>query len=134
MTRLIRALQWLLKAFIFFTLFAFALNNQSDIRVHFFFGTQWTAPVVIVVLAAFAAGLVVGVLGMLPRWWRLRKAFNQSGQTITEPAASTASSPPLSSSAASASTAPPTITPSPVNASRSTPLNTPPDTPAFYGP
>ena len=40
---------WLLKAAIFFTLFAFALNNQQDATVHFFFGTQWTAPLVLVV-------------------------------------------------------------------------------------
>ena len=32
-------LMWLLKAAIFFTLFAFALNNQQDATVHFFFGT-----------------------------------------------------------------------------------------------
>ena len=37
-------LLWLLKAAIFFTLFAFALNNQQDATVHFFFGTSWTAP------------------------------------------------------------------------------------------
>ena len=63
---------WLLKAAIFFTLFAFALNNQHDATVHFFFGTQWRAPLVLVVLSAFALGLGVGVLGMLPRWWRQR--------------------------------------------------------------
>ncbi len=65
-------LAWLLKAAIFFTLFAFALNNQQDATVHFFFGTRWTAPLVLVVLAAFAAGLVIGALGMVPRWWRHR--------------------------------------------------------------
>jgi uncharacterized integral membrane protein len=65
---------WLLKAAIFFTLFAFALNNQQDATVHFFFGTQWTAPLVLVVLVAFAAGLVVGALGMLPRWLKHRRA------------------------------------------------------------
>jgi uncharacterized integral membrane protein len=67
-------LAWLLKAAIFFTLFAFALNNQQDVTVHFFFGTHWTAPLVLVVLAAFAAGLVVGAVGMVPRWWKHRKA------------------------------------------------------------
>jgi putative membrane protein len=65
---------WLLKAAIFFTLFAFALNNQQDVTVHFFFGTQWQAPLVLVVLAAFALGLVVGALGMVPRWWKHRRA------------------------------------------------------------
>jgi putative membrane protein len=65
---------WLLKAAIFFTLFAFALNNQQDVTVHFFFGTRWTAPLVLVVLAVFAAGLVIGAVGMVPRWWKQRKA------------------------------------------------------------
>ena len=69
-----RYLVWLLKAAIFFTLFAFALNNQQDVTVHFFFGTSWTAPMVLVVLAVFAAGLVIGALGMVPRWWKHRKA------------------------------------------------------------
>jgi uncharacterized integral membrane protein len=67
-------LMWLLKAAIFFTLFAFALNNQQDATVHFFFGTVWRAPLVLVVLAAFALGLVIGALGMVPRWWKHRIA------------------------------------------------------------
>ena len=67
-------LSWLLKAAIFFTLFAFALNNQQDTTVHFFFGTRWTAPMVLIVLAVFAAGLVIGAVGMVPRWWKHRKA------------------------------------------------------------
>ena len=41
-------LMWLLKAAIFFTLFAFALNNQQDTAVHFFFGYVWRAPLVLV--------------------------------------------------------------------------------------
>ena len=74
MKTLVWFVQWLLKAAIFFTLFAFALNNQSDVTVHFFFGYQWTAPLVLVVLITFAAGLLLGVLGMVPRWWRQRRA------------------------------------------------------------
>ena len=71
-------LMWLLKAAIFFTLFAFALNNQQDVTVHFFFGTQWHAPLVLVVLAAFALGVVVGALGMVPRWWKHRVAARRA--------------------------------------------------------
>ncbi|MGJ7494142.1 LapA family protein [Variovorax sp. RT4R15] len=70
-------LLWLLKAAIFFTLFAFALNNQHDATVYFFFGTYWRAPLVLVVLVAFAGGLVVGALGMLPGWWKHRAAAAQ---------------------------------------------------------
>ncbi len=61
---------WLLKAAIFFTLFAFALNNQQIVSVNFFFGTQWQAPLVLVVLVTFAFGLAAGILMMMPRWWR----------------------------------------------------------------
>lgn len=64
---------WLLKAAIFFTLFAFALNNQQTVAVHFFFGTLWQAPLVLVVLATFAGGLSMGILVMMPRWWKKRK-------------------------------------------------------------
>lgn len=80
MKTLVWLVQWLLKAAIFFTLFAFALNNQSDVTVHFFFGYQWTAPLVMVVLITFAAGLLFGVLGMVPRWWRQRRAASQARQ------------------------------------------------------
>lgn len=74
MKQLVWFLKWTLKAAIFFTLFAFALNNQHDATVRFFFGQQWTAPLVLVVLSAFALGLVIGVLGMVPRWWQHRRA------------------------------------------------------------
>jgi lipopolysaccharide assembly protein A len=69
----VKYLMWLLKAAIFFTLFAFALNNQQVVAVYFFFGTLWKAPLVLVVLAAFTSGLSLGVLVMMPRWWRKRR-------------------------------------------------------------
>lgn len=83
--------KWTLKAAIFFTLFAFALNNQGDATVRFFFGHQWTAPMVLVVLVAFALGVVVGVLAMVPRWWRHRK--DSTPPASVAPAAGTANTP-----------------------------------------
>lgn len=84
-------LMWLLKAAIFFTLFAFALNNQQDATVHFFFGTQWRAPLVLVVLAAFTLGVMAGVLGMVPRWWKHRSAARKhQDQAVQQPAAQVA--------------------------------------------
>jgi lipopolysaccharide assembly protein A len=80
-------LMWLLKAAIFFTLFAFALNNQQDTTVHFFFGTTWRAPLVLVVLAAFALGLAIGALGMVPRWWKHRMAARRAHQGMVVPPA-----------------------------------------------
>jgi len=92
MKQIVWLFKWLLKAAIFFTLFAFALNNQHDATVRFFFGQQWTAPLVLVVLSAFGAGLVVGVLGMVPRWWTHRRAAARARQVAavmakSEPAA-----------------------------------------------
>lgn len=68
-----RAVTWILRAFVFFALFAFALNNQQTVTVHWFFGAQWQAPMVIIVLVAFAAGSALGVLAMVPAWWRGRR-------------------------------------------------------------
>ncbi|MES2955853.1 MAG: LapA family protein [Pseudomonadota bacterium] len=73
-------LMWLLKAAIFFTLFAFALNNQQVVSVNFFFGTQWQAPLVLVVLVTFAFGLAAGILMMMPRWWKKRRSTRLSPQ------------------------------------------------------
>jgi uncharacterized integral membrane protein len=78
-----RLFAWLARAFIFFALFAFALNNQQATTVHWFFGVQWHAPLVIVVLAAFAAGCAVGVMAMVPGWWRQRRAAQQQPTAST---------------------------------------------------
>ncbi|HSM22966.1 MAG TPA: lipopolysaccharide assembly protein LapA domain-containing protein [Rubrivivax sp.] len=86
-----QALVWLVRAFIFFTLFAFALNNQHTTVVHWFFGVEWRTPMVIVVLAAFAAGCAIGVLAMVPNWWRRRR---HSSRLAAPPAAAPAAPPP----------------------------------------
>ena len=95
MKRLLRLLQWLLKAAIFFTLFAFALNNQQETRVNFFFGTFWQAPTVLVVLLAFSLGVMVGVLGMVPRWWRNRQAARKIQPAATPIAPTPNDKPPV---------------------------------------
>jgi len=79
--------KWILKAAIFFTLFAFALNNQGDVTLRFFFGHEWNAPMVLVVLGAFTAGLTVGVLGMVPRWWHKRHKTPAEQPIVSEAAA-----------------------------------------------
>ncbi len=75
-----RVLVWLLRAFIFFTLFAFALNNQDVATVRWFFGAEWRAPMVFVVLVAFAGGCAIGVLAMVPSWWRHRRVAQQHAE------------------------------------------------------
>ena len=91
MKNTVRLLKWVLKACIFFTLFAFALNNQHEASLHLFFGRQWRSPMVLIVLAAFAAGLFVGVLGMAP--WRWRRNPPLPSTAGTAPAPGTADAP-----------------------------------------
>jgi uncharacterized integral membrane protein len=68
-----RILVWLVRAALFFALFAFALNNQHDASIRWFFGREWQTPMVFIVLAAFAIGCAFGVFAMLPSWWRHRR-------------------------------------------------------------
>ena len=72
-----RILVWLIRAALFFTLFAFALNNQQESGVRWFFGQEWRAPMVFIVLAAFALGCAFGVFAMVPSWWRHRRVARQ---------------------------------------------------------
>ena len=68
-----RAFVWVLRGVVFFTLFAFALNNQAPASVRLFFGQEWRAPMVFIVLAAFGFGCAFGVFAMVPSWWRHRR-------------------------------------------------------------
>jgi len=80
----LKYLMWLLNAAIFFVLFAFALNNQEPITLRLFFGAQWQAPLVLVLLLTLLLGVVLGVIVMLPLWLRARKARH----TKSDPSAS----------------------------------------------
>ena len=68
-----RTLNWLWRSLLFFVLFAFALNNQHTVELKWFLGYQWQAPMVFIVLGAFALGCATGVLAMVPSWWRHRR-------------------------------------------------------------
>ncbi len=83
-----RILVWLFRAFLFFALFAFALNNSHESVVRWFFGQEWRAPLVIIVLLAFGLGCAFGVLAMVPAWWKHRRVAKRA-----EPAADTAAAP-----------------------------------------
>ena len=79
-----RLLVWLLRAFLFFALFAFALNNSHEAVVRWFFGTEWRAPLVIIVLIAFGMGCALGVLAMVPAWWKHRRIAQRATPAAAE--------------------------------------------------
>ncbi|MBX3606435.1 MAG: LapA family protein [Piscinibacter sp.] len=84
-----RIVVWLARAFLFFVLFAFALNNQHDAAIRWFFGYEWHTSMVFVVLAAFALGCAAGVLAMLPSWWRHRRGARRRATPEAETVADT---------------------------------------------
>jgi uncharacterized integral membrane protein len=81
MKNLVQLLRWTLRALVFLVLLAFALNNQQSSSLQFFFGAQWQAPQILIVLAAFACGLLAGVLAMAPRWWKWRRRAHTAQAT-----------------------------------------------------
>ena len=84
-----RALTWLLRAAVFFVLFAFALNNNHEASLKWFFGREWHAPMVFIVLAAFAFGCALGIAAMLPSWWKHRRVAQTRAGTAEAATATT---------------------------------------------
>ncbi len=76
-----RILVWLFRAALFFTLLAFALNNQHEASIRWFFGYEWRSPMVFIVLASFTLGCVFGVVAMVPSWWTHRRAARAQEDT-----------------------------------------------------
>ena len=56
-----RVLIWAVRLLLFFLLFGFAVKNDQLVALNFFFGAEWQLPLVFVILAAFAAGSLLGV-------------------------------------------------------------------------
>jgi len=80
-----RVIVWLIRALVFFALFAFAVNNRHEAYIHWFFGQQWRAPMVFIVLAAFALGCAFGVFAMVPSWWKHRRVATRRRGTPPAP-------------------------------------------------
>ena len=68
-----RALLWATRIFIFLFLFAFAVQNTDPVSVRFLFDAGWQAPLVIVALAFFASGALLGALSLLGTIFSLRR-------------------------------------------------------------
>jgi uncharacterized integral membrane protein len=70
-------LVWLFRAFLFFILLGFAVKNDEPVVVRYFFGYEWHASLVLVLLVFFAAGAAVGLLAVLSNVLRQRKEISR---------------------------------------------------------
>jgi putative membrane protein len=73
-----RLISWLFRILLFVLALGFALSNTGVTELRFF-GVEiaWRAPLVIFLLVFFAAGALLGLLGVVPTWFRLRREIGR---------------------------------------------------------
>jgi lipopolysaccharide assembly protein A len=64
---------WMLKFVLFALVLAFALENANPVTVRYYFGGEWQAPLIFVLLVAFCAGVAVGLAAALATLFRQRR-------------------------------------------------------------
>jgi len=60
-----RYLIWLFRSFLFLVLLGFAVKNDQPVVLRYFFGYEWQASLVVVLLLFFAVGVGIGMLALL---------------------------------------------------------------------
>ncbi|UCV14088.1 LapA family protein [Quatrionicoccus australiensis] len=78
------AITWAVRLVIFSFLLLFALQNTDPVNLNFIFGQIWQAPLVIVLLAFFAGGALLGVLSLLGVIYRQRREISRLKRAASE--------------------------------------------------
>lgn len=86
---------WLLKIALFVLILSFAVKNTATVTVRYYLGYEWQAPLVIVLLAFFCLGIVVGVVVSLSRMFRQRREIVVLRREMRAQQRSGGESPPL---------------------------------------
>ncbi len=68
---------WIVRLVIVVVLVWFALKNTDSVTVHGLPYQQWQAPLVFVLLIAFVAGVVIGLLAWIPTVVRQRRELGR---------------------------------------------------------
>lgn len=72
-----KILLWLLRAAVFVALFGLAVKNSNPVDLRFYLDRVWQVPLSLVVLAAFAAGVAVGLTAVLSTLIRQRREIGR---------------------------------------------------------
>ena len=81
------AFTWAVRLIIFSLLVVFALQNTDPVNLHLLPGQFWQAPLVIVLLAFFAGGALLGALSLLGVIYRQRREISRLKRTVDKPKA-----------------------------------------------
>ncbi len=79
------ALTWAIRLIIFSILLVFAIRNTEPATLRFVLDYAWEAPLVIVLLAFFAAGAVLGVLSVVGVIYRQRREISRLRREAAKP-------------------------------------------------
>jgi putative membrane protein len=71
-----RIVTWTIRLGVFVLLVAFAAKNVAPVALRFYFDVELKAPLVLVLLAAFALGALFGVLALLGTLVRQRREIS----------------------------------------------------------
>ena len=88
------ALTWALRLIIFSVLVVFAIQNTDIVTLRFIVGYSWEAPLVLVLLAFFAGGAVMGVLSVLGVIFRQSREIARLKRTVAKTQNSVTTVPP----------------------------------------
>jgi uncharacterized integral membrane protein len=76
-----RFLTWAIRIALFVLLLAFAAKNTDPVTLRFYFGLAWEAPLVALLLAFFAGGIVLGLMATLGTWFAQRREISRLQRT-----------------------------------------------------
>ena len=74
---IMRYLVWFLRAVMFLVLLGFAIKNDQPVVLRYFFGYEWQASLVLILLLFFAVGMGMGVLAVLGNIFRQRREISE---------------------------------------------------------
>ena len=73
-----------LKLALFVVVLAFAVKNTDPVTVRYYFGGEWQAPLVFVLLVAFCAGIAMGLFAGLAQFVRQRREITALKRELAE--------------------------------------------------
>jgi uncharacterized integral membrane protein len=97
-----QALAWIFRIAIVLVLVWFAARNSQPVTLHGLPEQSWQAPLVFVVLVAFVAGVVIGLLAWLPTVVRQRREVGRLRKAAPIPSVQISPAPPPAAPAAPA--------------------------------
>jgi lipopolysaccharide assembly protein A len=68
-----KPIYWALRLFLVILLAGFFIKNADPITVRFYLGYQWDAPLALIMLLFFVAGVIIGLLVLIGTIFRLRR-------------------------------------------------------------